>query len=273
MSLYVQPHRSQYEASQSAITHHAGCTWTSGANGEAAQSGGARKPSPDQVHSRVANSEESSPGTPGWSLRDLDLAMQRAGVPFDNREGQGWDAAVHAAESGLYLVLQGDSDQFSNATCSGAFDGDHAIGWHPKHKTDPDGTRWWWIDDPICSTGRWERETTLAKYALKYNPQVSFGAFTHPVPQVVAPPAEPVVTLRYGARKLARPTRKTIRVPAGRKANVRTAPRTTARITAHLANGTAWTAYQVTDSGQLLAGSRRWYGNREGTRWLHTTAF
>lgn len=272
MVLYVQPHRSQYEAGASTITRHAGCTWTSVANGVAASTGGKRKPSPDAVHALVANSEESSPGTPGWSLADAQKAADRMGVPYENRSGHGWDAAVSAAEAGLYLTLQGDSDQFSNATCSGAFDGDHCIGWHPRHKLEA-GERWWWIDDPICGTGRWERESVLAKYALKYNPQVSFGAFTTPVPQVPTAPAPAPVVLRYGGRRLAKPTSKRIRVPAGRKANVRVAPRTTSRIAAHLANGQRWTAYQVTDKGQLLAGSRRWYGDRTGTRWLHVTAF
>lgn len=272
MALYVQPHRSQYEATASLITHRAGCTWTTGANGAAAATGGKRKPSPDAVHNLVASHEESSPGTPGWSLADLDLAMQRLGVPFDNRAGTGWDAAVHAAEAGLYLALQGDSDRFGNGSCSGAFDGDHCIGWHPKHKIDA-GERWWWIDDPICKTGRWELERVLEAYATKYNPSVSWGAFTTPVPQVVVAPPAPTVTLRYGARKLARPVSRRIRVPAGRKANVRTAPRTTAKIVVRLANGQRFTCYQVTDKGQALAGSRRWYGNRSGTRWLHTTAF
>ena len=273
MILYLQPHLSQYRPGASQATRSSGCTWTSGANGIAAVTGGAQRPKPDAIHALVAKNEETDPLKPGWSMGDLELAMHRFGVGFHNRSGQGWNAVVEAHESGHYIALQGDSDQFGNETCSGAFDGPHCIGVHPKSKAEG-AVRWWWIDDPICRTARWERQDVLKRYATKLGTSVFFGVFTQVVPAVGAPlpPAQPVV-VRFGGRPLARPVAKPIRVAAGRKANVRTAPRTSAVIAAHRANGETFTASQVTDHGQLLAGSSRWYGDRTGTRWVHSSSF
>lgn len=273
MTLYVQPHRSQFEAGQTNTTRCCGCTWCAGANGVGATTGGKRKPSPDEVHRHLANSEETSPATPGWSLVDLARALDRMGITFTNRGGDGWAAAVAAAEAGHYIVLQGDSDEFSNATCSGVFDGDHAVGWHPKHK-DEGGARWWWVDDPVCSTGRWERESTLKRYAQNLNPDVQFGVFAAVVPEIPKPPPPPPpVHLHYGAHRLPHAQSKRVHVPAGHRARVRRAPRTTAHIVRTLANGHRFVAYQVTTKGQQLAGSSKWYGNRRGNRWMHSSAF
>lgn len=273
MTLYLNAHSSQYAPDASTITHRAGCTWTSVANGVDASTGGRLRPTPDQVHAMVPNAEETSPTTPGWSIPDAVKAARRLGVELVDRSGDGWGAALLQLEAGHYLLLQGDSDVFTGG-CSGEFDGPHAIGIHPRHK-DEDGERWWWINDPICQTGRWERESVLRAYAEKLSAGIRFASFTLLVPAVAAPkpPAKPVV-LRHGARKLAKPVAKRIHVARGRKANVRTAPRTTARVVAHRARGEKFTAWQVTtDKGQRLAGSARWYGNRTGTRWIHSSSF
>ena len=174
---YVAPHRSQYAATESAVTHKAGCTWTSGANG--ANTANGKSLDGDAVHAKVANSEESNPALPGWSLQDLDLAMSRLAIPFGLGQG-GWAGVRSARAGGLYVVLQGDSDVFGNATCSGAFDGNHAIGVHPA----TDGLRWW-INDPICPSGRWEDEATLHKYAAKLSAGILYGVFTTRVPRPV----------------------------------------------------------------------------------------
>ena len=272
MTLYLQPHQSQYQDGASAVTRHSGCTWTSGANGIAATTGGAKRPTPDQVHALLPNAEETNPGTPGWSIPDLVKALAKYGVPVEDRTGGGWTAVVEA-HAAHYIVLQGVSAVFAGTTCSGAFDGDHAIGVHPRSKVDPAGDVWWWIDDPICTTGRWEREDVLRKYAEALWSSIRFAAFTGVVPAVPAPkPPPPPVTLRFGARKLAKPAVRTVRVAVGRKANVRTAPRTSAPVAQLLRRGAKFTAWQVTDRGQLLAGSSRWWGNRTGTRWVHSSS-
>lgn len=201
--LYVPEHWSQYDPGCSAVTHHTGCTWTTGATGVDAISGGSKRPTPDQIHALVKPFEESNPAYPGWSMHDLALAMSRYGVSLVDRSGTGWSAVVAALETGHYVALQGDSDQFGNATCSGAYDGNHCAGVHPNHKTEA-GERWWWVNDPICPAGRWERESVLKRYAVKLWSSILFGVFSQPVPAVEPKPVNPTpgkgdtnVTIRY----------------------------------------------------------------------------
>lgn len=184
MTRYRNRHRSQYAAGSSKVTRRTGCTWTSGANGLDAATGGKVQRTPDQVHALVPSSAETNPAYPGWSIADLDRAMAKLLVPFTNRSGTGWAGVLTHRRAGRYLVVQGDSDRFGNATCSGAYDGDHAIGVHPDTKTDPDGTIWWWINDPICPAGRWERDTVIRAYAEKLSRSIYFGTFDVPVPEV-----------------------------------------------------------------------------------------
>lgn len=166
-----------YDVGSSPITRRAGCTWTTGANGADAATGGAIDRTPDQVHALVKLGEETNPTTPGWSLRDLDLAMLRLGVPFAIRSGQGWAAVESALAAGLYVALQGDSDVFGGSTCSGTFDGDHCIGVRPI-LVDGDA----WVDDPVCPGVRLESLATLRRYAEKLAGGILFGVFTDPVP-------------------------------------------------------------------------------------------
>lgn len=160
---YVNRHESQYQDGASAFTHRNGCVWTSGCNGADASTGGSKDPEPDYLHGFVHNWEETNPNTPGWSLTDLARALVRIGVPFVNATGADWPQVVAWHDAGYYVVLQGDSDIFANATCSGKFDGDHAIGIHPGE--DEDGN--WRIDDPICPTARYEKPGVLRAYAAK----------------------------------------------------------------------------------------------------------
>lgn len=198
---YIGIHRSQYgPPPQSATTHTSGCTWTAGANGIDDTSGGRKKPTPDDLHSRLKRWEETSPGTPGWSMPDLEKATTRyaksAGIPAlvcaDRTNSgflgaTGWAGIKKAWAYGRYVVIQGDSDRFANNTCSGAFDGDHAIGVSPKTRV-VSGKRQHWIDDGICPTGRWEYDAIIYSYAKKLSARTGtpfrWGAFKGPVPKV-----------------------------------------------------------------------------------------
>lgn len=171
---YCPKHRSQYEAGASPVTRRAGCTWTSAANGADAATSGRVNRTPDQVHALVKSSEETAATTPGWSLHDAKLALSRLGISSEIRTGQGWAAVEAAHRAGFYILVQGDSDQFGNGTCSGTFDGDHCVGVHPGTRTNPEGTLEWYLDDPICPTGRWETPGTLRRYAAKFNAGISF---------------------------------------------------------------------------------------------------
>lgn len=262
---YLNPHQSQY--GHSTRLSHMGCTPTSGANGANAATGGKVAKTGDEILALIPPRQEQNPDTPGWSLVDLDNAMLAIHVPFERRFA-GWDGVLTALNNNLYVVLQGDSDRFGNNTCSGAFDGDHCIGVHPASRIEA-GQKQFWIDDPICPGGRWENVATLLEYAKKFNPSINYGVFTTSVPKV----APVTVTLRYGGIRLYPPQNKVIDIPAGRYANVRTRPTTAAPIVARIKRTGIFRAYQMTHSGQLLAGSRVWYGNADGSHWLHSTAF
>lgn len=182
MTFYLNHHQSQYQPGTSARTHAQGCTWTSGANGADASTGGGVKRTPDQILAKVPRADETDPRTPGWSLVDLDHAMVAIGVGFEVRSGQGWAGVVAAHNAGHYIALQGDSDRFGAYTCSGKFDGDHCIGVHPGENA----SGHWRIDDPICKDARYEVPAFLRSYAQKLYPTVRFGVFTRPVPHMTS---------------------------------------------------------------------------------------
>ena len=176
---YLNPHVTQFDGS---TYEDSACTRASGANGANAATAGHVNVNGAYIKTLVKPWEESRPSTPGWSMPDLDLAMSRVPkskggpVPFVNRTGSGWSNVVALHRGGFYLVVQGDSDKFSNNTCSGKFNGLHAIGVHPATQ----GTQWW-IDDPICRVGRWEEATVIRAYAQKLATNIWFGQFTTPV--------------------------------------------------------------------------------------------
>jgi hypothetical protein len=177
---YIGHHNSQYgPPPQSAITHTSGCTWTGLANHLETVSGGKKDPTPDDVHNRLPKNEETSPGSPGWSMPDAERASHHyatsAGMPnlvTVNRTtagflgAYGWNGIKKALSYDRYILVQGDSDRFADNTCSGKFNGDHCIGINPKHRI-YNGRSQHWIDDGICPTGRWEYDTIIYAYAKK----------------------------------------------------------------------------------------------------------
>lgn len=190
---YNQPHVSQYREDCSTTTRVYGCTWTVGANGVSATTGGRYRPSPDKVHSMVRSYEETDPTTRGWSIPDLALACDRMGVGFDNKTGDlGWDGLIKLSNAGHYIALQGDSDVFDSEGgnhCSGAFDGPHCLGLHPDHGINDKGQAIRAYNDPICKERHWELESVLYRYASRFGGSIRFGAFTGVVPIVGSTPA------------------------------------------------------------------------------------
>lgn len=182
---YIAKHADQFDGT---ATQGAGCVWTTLANGARTVTVGHVDRTPSQIHALVPRSQETSPATPGWSIPDAVLAMSRLDRAYayelrlDDRSGDGFAGILHALDDGLYVVAQGDSDRFGNATCSGHFDGDHCIGIHPVSRMMAWG-RERWIDDPICPTGRWEREAVLRAYVEKLNPRAQFAVFMRGVPR------------------------------------------------------------------------------------------
>ena len=180
---YQEPHISQFDGSPLASEN---CTPTTGANGANASTGGRIHMTGAQVRALIPRYLESNPKTPGWDLDDLDHAMAKIGVGFEVRSGRGWTAVITALDAGCYVALQGVSAIFSNATCSGHFNGTHCTGIHPAMRLNPvTGHRQRWLDDPICpKVGRWEDEAVLQRYAAAFDSNIRFGVFTTPVPHV-----------------------------------------------------------------------------------------
>lgn len=77
---------------------------------------------------------------------------------------------------------------------------------------------------------------------------------------------EPHAHLRYGGSRTT-PLPDRTRATGG---NLRSAPRLADQYKVRaLRKGELFVAYQVTNSGDSFNGSRRWYGNHDGTRWVH----
>ena len=163
---YLNPHRDQFDGSW---LESENCVPTSLANGANASSGGGTNLTGASVRALLPRSQETDPQTPGWSIPDADHAMAKLRVGFADRSGTGWPGVVSSWAANEYVIIQGDSDQFSNATCSGKFNGPHCVGGHPASRM-VGGLRQRWVDDPICKTGRWEYEYILHRYASKIAP-------------------------------------------------------------------------------------------------------
>ena len=102
------------------------------------------------------------------------------GQAHDRDQTVQWSLILKVLDSGRGIALQGDSDRFADNTCSGAFDGDHAIYVHP----DKNGTKRL-IGDPICRDWRWEEESVLRAYAQKlWGSVIKFGVFLAVIPEV-----------------------------------------------------------------------------------------
>ena len=177
MIFFEGTHRRQLDGSPLASEN---CTPTSGANGLRASSGGRLDKSGGELRALIPKDKETDPKTPGWSLGDLKRAMDGLKVPYKNKPGT-WADVEATLRSGLFVVLQGDSDQFPGGTCSANFKGDHCVGLHPGDLGD--GT--WLLADPLCPSRRREKREVLQAYAEKFakGKKLTFGVFTTPVPQ------------------------------------------------------------------------------------------
>lgn len=178
---YIAAHASQYGVGCSTVTRREGCVWTTVTNGIRSISGGRYRPTPDAIHNLLPKAQETNPLTPGWSITDAIKAAGRYGVHLNDHTGEGWEALVAFHDAGKFVLVQGDSDQFPNGTCSGAFDGDHCIGITPQSKVE-EGERWFYIHDPVCDEGRWAKEAVLKRYASKLYAGIRFAVFVQSVP-------------------------------------------------------------------------------------------
>ena len=198
----------------------------------------------------------------GASVDDLVVAVKRRygitlrklDVPID----------VALTRVGTALALEGN-----NATLptwlQHRFTGSHAVCVIPLGNG-----RVQWLDpmDPMGFGGNTIDAAIVARWAWGQSRAcvVAKGEFA-PVVPAATPPAAPAVTLAYGGRADVRGTWR-VKVSA---ANVRTKPFLSGTVAQVLNSGATFTNAQTTDSGELVAGSRRWYGDRTGKRWIHSS--
>jgi len=143
-----------------------------------------------QVRALVKITEEQNPTSPGWTLKDADLAASRLGINFNYTTSGTWSQLQARRAEGRMIVLQGDSDVFTSG-CSSAFDGNHCIVIHPNSNDVGD----WLTGDPICLGWRWEDETTLRRYAEKFGGGTVLFGYTDIVPLAINEEADVAVVI------------------------------------------------------------------------------
>lgn len=180
---------------------------------------------------------------------------------------------------GMMLAGQEGATHGTKWQASETFTGNHQ--WYINERRKTSTSHEHLVYDPLADGRRagiaqspfWIPESYVLDFAKRLDvdgnghrlgPGLFYAVFTHDT--------EPHLVLRYGGVAIGR-SAKTIKVPTGQRANVRTGPATTYKIAYTLANGRTFIAYQVTNAGQSLNGSRTWYGNIDGTRWTHASSF
>ena len=106
-----------------------------------------------------------------------------------------------------------------------------------------------------------------ATYAVT---EVNRCAAGHPPPVTGAAPA-PDVQLRPGAVRVGGADGRVLRVDVA-VGRVRARPRTTSAIVGRKYDGDTFRAFQKV-RGQRVAGTRVWFGDRSGSRWMHASLF
>jgi len=213
-------------------------------------------------------------------------AIERAyGVELDVRTNIPTADALALLDKGHGMMLAGASAATINTKwrASETFKGNHQ--WFVNERRKVTGGYEHLVFDPLADGRRtgiadspfWMPEAIVLDFAKRLNvsatpdqnyvplgPGRFYAVFTHDT--------EPHLTLRYGASAIT-PVIKVVKVPTGQQANVRSGPGTEYKVINRAPNGSRFRACQVKTNGQLLAGSRKWFGNIDGTRWLHVTAF
>lgn len=177
---------------------------------------------------------------------------------------------------GRGAVLQGNTSAIGKGNVNHAIEANQAKGtWTTDGKTFAcSGV---YIYDPWSKGPAWWSWDKVKAFAAALRPWGEFDSRTLGPGKMYAmfgPDTEPHVHLHFnGSRQTVPfPDQQVIRSPAaGRKVNVRTGPGTNYPVVMALESGTRWNSYQVTDNGQVLAGSGRWWGNHDGNRWIHNS--
>lgn len=230
----------------------------------------------------------------GTNLDQLARAAQAFGTTLRVRRRMDWDDLMDTVDDGHPIVLGLSYEPIHKTDVSGDvnFTDNHYV----MIVRGEDGTR---VFDPLCdgrptarhlgsypideelvarSAGRMVLDTigTVVGHGRAYVgilPRPKNAVHPSPDPHdVPTDPARPVV-FRHGGEPRARGEYICIRDVA----NVRANPHVThlgapaQNVVGHLRRGDSFRCAQTTDIGQDVAGSRRWYGDRPGARWVHSS--
>jgi hypothetical protein len=236
----------------------------------------------------------------GTWLGDVVRAVRRGyRVDMDLNTGP-FERVVRALEAGRGVSLCGSSIATlgTEFQASESFDGNHQIALTDIRRR-PDGTREILVFDPLADgrrariarspmwvparlirefAGRLDLRSEQERRANKPREPLGIGRATYAVTEACECGAEPAaqgdpvtVRLRPGARRAGGADGRTLElaVPVGR---VRELPRTTADIVGRKRAGDTFLAFQRI-RGQRVDGSFLWFGDRMGSRWMHSSLF
>jgi hypothetical protein len=253
------------------------CTPASGAMGGFTQTNGKRDLSPDTV--RKATGDTSG----GTNLDQIKFALARLGIA-------GWwgpyrGMSIQSFWNNLRInhraaVVQGASSATRGTKYQGSetFGGNHAWaiiqgrGWFkPAGSTQYLPTDLL-VGDPLCNG----RRPGIAKgfqwiprrYVVEFFRRLDIGGRQLGYGKVYALLTKdtwPHYHLKYGAVTT---TPRNVRVKAGYK--IRSSPG--GKVVRSTTGATGMQVWMVVTDGPLLGGSRKWYGNHEGNRWIHSSA-
>ncbi len=215
------------------------------------------------------------PKNPGLTLAQVDAASRQFGVDLDIHYRIPWvELASHLAQ-GHAAVLQVSYGPIRASAFRGSsvFTGGHAFAVFPG----------WWVIDPLADgrkAGLYRGPGTYPEGLLREaagDLVLKVDAKGHVLERVgdgyayaaISPHARKVasVVYRFGGQPKSRG-----RYATTAAANVRSEPHVRPGTLVRVARrGELFYVAQRTDSGDRVAGSRRWYGDATGTRWVHSS--
>lgn len=237
----------------------ANCMAAMGAVAASAQTGGTRHFAPADIR----NHQDDFAG--GIGHDDVQTAFARLGLPAFDDAVTDWATSMRKVREDRFVwwaVQYAKVPRPVQAQKGGTFD--HALGGFHMFA---DGT--FLLYDPLAKSLQRVEQSAVRPAAEaialreRGDARELFVGATRVLPSTG-------LTLRYGARKTAKyPDRQRADGRAGKPVNVHSAPRTGAStVIGTIPDGGLWIAYQVTETGDLFDGSRRWYGDKTGTRWI-----
>lgn len=222
----------------------------------------------------------------GTTLRQVDAALAKVGLNLDVRTPMPVSTFDASLRDGRGAILQGSSraTKGSRYQASETFAGNHA--WWVN-----EGRGWrivngFWtptdylVFDPLGDGRRpaivkspfWLPRSYLLTFARLLDVDGN-GNLLGPgrVFAALSKDTEPHFHPHYGGRATSPfPDRTRATAPKGKTVNVRTSPNHHLdNVIAQLEDDEVFTAYQKTTEGSEFNGSRVWYGDHQGSRWVH----